>query len=724
MPNHPHRDAILAAILQALRARVGEFDSAEATTAFATAALSQTRTSSVENVPPAAAAAGLSELWDFVRDAQPVGPNVKVRAEGSGAVLLSSMADQPFIVDTIRKALRARGAVDVAGVHVILRVVRSAGPVRLGADGEGRAESALRFRFDGVTSSELPAMEDDLRDRLRLACSVVADFESMTAAMEATADSALQVSGEDGIEAAEFLRWMLAENFVILGVTRAAVNAPDLRLGADRIVSPLWPAAETGTFSGIVQVRKGKVEAPVHRNGRVDVIRIALPGSQTVVRGLFTHRALTQPCRHLPILRRALAGVLADTRQRPNSYRYRGLANIFDSLPTEWLFSATADQIRSVIELVFDAEQDQQVRVHVAQQDEGSTTFTLISIPERRYSEELRDRVQQQLASVTGANYTDSGLFAGRYDSVLLQVYQTGTRALTAEDCAALPQQITALTTPRGCRAGATPGAFRDSAGDWIATTEPPARSVTVLMDLTGASAAQVADAWRAAITRTEGSQILADLRDASAEPAGKAFAWTLYTDGIEALVASWLSGARDSVGRDSAGRDSAAGAHAADFNTALSALALHGGEAPARPGHATIAQHVANGIPEALAMRIVNASNALYAEEICVIAQADNASVADAAQRYAAVGQTTGLIAVIGAAPPGESRWEPLARHILRLRYTALLRVLVLGVSGRGGPASRETLTRIATILQRVVGANPDVAALVAAEHRIRAVL
>ena len=236
---------------------------------------------------------------------------------------------------------------------------------------------------------------------------------------------------------------------------------------------------------------------------------------------------------------------------------------------------------------------------------------------------------------------------------------------------------------------------------------------------LAAAAEAQVADAWRAAITRTEGSQILADLRDASAEPAGKAFAWTLYTDGIEALVASWLSAARDS-----AGRDSAAGAHAADFHTALSALAFHGGEAPARPGNATIAQHVANGIPEALAMRIVDASNALYADEICVIAQSNNASIADAAQRYAAVGQTTGLIAVIGDAPPGESRWAPLARHILRLRYTALLRVLVLGVSGRGGIVTPETLTRIATILQRVVGANPGVAALVAAEHQIRAVL
>ncbi len=459
MPTHPNRDAIFANILAALPdASPGN---AEMRGAFARATLNQCRTATFEALPAQVAAADLAETWEFVRAARTGVPNVAVRQEGTGAALLSVMRDQPFIVDTIRKALRAHGATNVGGFHVVLRVLRPsdrADGVRLAADGEGRTESVLRFTFDGVDSAWLSAVEDDLRDRLRLASGLVADFETMTATIEATADAAFDVSGEDGIETAEFLRWVLSDNFVLLGITRYG-NSP-LMLGADRTTdSPLWPAAEQAQFDGIVQVRKGTVEAPVHRNGRIDVIRINLPTGQTVIRGLFTHRALTQPCRHLPILRRTLASVLADSRQRPNSYRYRGLANIFDSLPTEWLFSATPEEIRSVIELVFDAEQDQQARVHVAQQD-GGTTFTLISIPERRYSDDVRNRILALLASLTGATYTDSGLFAGRFDSVLLQIYQTGTRALSAEDSASLEAHLAELTTPWSERVAQ---AFRDA---------------------------------------------------------------------------------------------------------------------------------------------------------------------------------------------------------------------------------------------------------------------
>ncbi len=463
MPNHPHRDSIITKIQSALPP--GTPGDSVGRLAFTRAALSQSRTASFEALAPDVVGAALGEAWDFVRAARADGPNVSVRQEGSSGVLLSVMGDQPFIVDTIRKALRAHGATNVAGFHVVLRIVRTGENVRLGSDGEGRPESVLRFTFAGVDPAWLSAVEDDLRDRLRLAARIVADFESMTAAILATADAAFDLNGAEGMEAAEFLRWILADNFVILGITRSSTEGTTT-LGADCVTdSPLWPAAEPTGFAGIVQVRKGAVEAPVHRNGRIDVVRVSLPSGQTVIRGLFTHRALTQPCRHLPILRRTLDTSLADSRQRPNSYRYRGLANIFDSLPTEWLFSATHDQITSVIELVFEAEQDQQARVHVAQQDGGDTTFTLVSIPERRYSEEVRSRVLALLGSLTGATYTDSGLFAGRFDSVLLQIYQTGTRALTAEDTARLQADVAELTTPWSERVGGTIGsAFGDNA--------------------------------------------------------------------------------------------------------------------------------------------------------------------------------------------------------------------------------------------------------------------
>ena len=101
---------------------------------------------------------------------------------------------------------------------------------------------------------------------------------------------------------------------------------------------------------------------------------------------------------------------------------------------TRLQLAADVGQIRDVLDRVFDAEQDQTARVHINQKDAGQTTFTLIAIPERRYSDAVRTRTLDFLGQLTGASYSDSGLFAGRFETVLLQVYQTGTRALDVTD--------------------------------------------------------------------------------------------------------------------------------------------------------------------------------------------------------------------------------------------------------------------------------------------------
>ncbi|MGB0639648.1 MAG: hypothetical protein ACPGTU_09960, partial [Myxococcota bacterium] len=79
-----------------------------------------------------------------------------------------------------------------------------------------------------------------------------------------------------------------------------------------------------------------ETESMVHRAGRKDEIKIQLnDGSTILLQGLFTYRAVTQPSRHVPILRRTLAEILEGQDSKPTSYRYKGIANVFDSLPTE-----------------------------------------------------------------------------------------------------------------------------------------------------------------------------------------------------------------------------------------------------------------------------------------------------------------------------------------------------------------------------------------------------
>jgi len=440
-------DPVLSRVYTSTAALQSRLDPAEAERyrAFAAATLAQTRPTALAGSSPEEAALALLRTWELLRDAR--GPVVDVTAEGRDLAVTTVLPDQPFIVDTIRKGLRHLGATEIHGFNVIHRIVRDGGGCRLVEDAEGRPESIVRLTVEGIAPTEADAVRADLAERLELVRACVADFEAMTTLVEAAADAAFDVGGEDGIETAEFLRWLLSDNFVFLGLTRHAAEAQ--LFGADRLGERrLWPKADPGLVDGVVQVRKGTTEAPIHRNGRIDEVRVALPSGQVVIRGMFTHRALTQACRHLPILRRVLATVLTETRSRPNSYRYRGLANVFDALPTEWLFAATPAQVRDVIELVFDADQDRTARVHVTQQDGGGTTLTLMAIPERRYSEDVRSRILGFLTSLTGATYSDSGIFAGRFDTVLVQVFQTGTHTLAADDVRRVQQYVVELTAP------------------------------------------------------------------------------------------------------------------------------------------------------------------------------------------------------------------------------------------------------------------------------------
>ena len=444
MPNHPDREAILTRTQGAIDAHAATLsaDEGERFRAFARSVVSQLRTIAVLGAGPAALAARLGDAWTFVCAAGTGA--LAVSAEDRGVRVLSCMGDQPFIVDTLRLALRARGAQRIEGFHVILRVARDGGRVRVTGDADGRTESLVLFEAEGVDAETAADVEGELKQRLTIAKSMVADFEPMMARVENAALQAFDTGGEEGMEAAEFLRWMLSDNFVFLGITTPGGE----KLGADAAGAALWPAIEPAPTTSILTLRKDRTESPVHRAGRTDIIRVNVGGGQLLIRGMFTHRALTQPCRHLPILRRVLASVLAETRQRPNSYRYRGLANMFDALPTEWLFSASVTEIRDVLDRVFDADQEQIARVHVTQQDDGDNTFTLVALPERRYSDSVRNRIVAFLTRLTGATYTDSGLFAGRFDSVLLQVYQTGTRQLGDADRIALDRFVADATTP------------------------------------------------------------------------------------------------------------------------------------------------------------------------------------------------------------------------------------------------------------------------------------
>ena len=208
-----------------------------------------------------------------------------------------------------------------------------------------------------------------------------------------------------------------------------------------------WPLAHA---PGTVQVRKSLVESRVHRAGRIDEIRVTLPGdpdSQLFIRGMFTYRAITQACRQVPILRGVLAGILQNQKAEPGSFRYKGISNVFDSLPTEFLFTATREDIANTVDLVFDSEQRKEVGVTFLMTGPFSA-FCLIAMPKSSYSEELRSDLETHVMGSLRATYSDHGLYVGRFETVLAYFYLTGVQKPDEDGLKALRSELREIATP------------------------------------------------------------------------------------------------------------------------------------------------------------------------------------------------------------------------------------------------------------------------------------
>jgi len=416
--------------------------------------------------PPNQVLAYLEEAFRFTRNRGRGAIRVDIRPrQTKGVAILSAMDDQPFIVDTIRLFLRSHLADYWGGFNLVFTANRdeTGELVGVGQPG-GRLESLCMLEADsGRILEDLDLSRRTLRLNLEHGQSMVEDFKPMTRSLERTVDR-LEIMADRQPDKAEILRetaafltWLMSENFVFMGIDLGG-NGGEM-LGIQRLPGPYhntsagdWPVPH---YPGTVFVRKGSIESPVHRAGRIDEIFVSVgdrgsPEATEVklfIRGLFTYRAVTQPSRNVPILRKVLGEILLEQSSEPGSFRYKGIANVFDSLPTEFLFTANKQAIAEMVDLVFEAEQQQEVGVTFIMNTPDSA-FCLVAMPKSQFGDELRRELEREIISTTHATYSDHGLFIGRYDTVLLHYYLTGVSYPGDAAVQKLTERIRQLATP------------------------------------------------------------------------------------------------------------------------------------------------------------------------------------------------------------------------------------------------------------------------------------
>ncbi len=334
---------------------------------------------------PEALAAAAASLFAFAQQRAPGTAKVRVLPPGPGtgprAVAEIVTDDMPFLVDSVLSALALHGRAVGSLLHPVLHVRRDdAGQLVALDDATAPGESMMRLTLGaaGPVLSGMPQRGAEGLDALEAALvramadvrAATGGFPAMLALLRGAEAEVAAPGGPDVDEAAAFLRWLVEDNFVLLGHRRFVMAADgaisvaveeNLGVLADPALSVFDALRDLSAIPEVVRaalsnptpltVAKANMRATVHRPQHADVIATRIfDASGRVVGGrlflgLFAAAAYNRNPRSIPLLRRKCESILEHACVDPNGHDGRALRNILDTWPRDELFQAPESEI-------------------------------------------------------------------------------------------------------------------------------------------------------------------------------------------------------------------------------------------------------------------------------------------------------------------------------------------------------------------------------------------
>jgi glutamate dehydrogenase len=355
------------------------------------------------------------------------------------AVLEIINDDMPFLVDSILAELNERGLDIRLLVHPVVTIERNeAGKLvafKGTHKGDGRRESFIHIHIAGIDDAAQRA--DVARALAEVLADVrvcVQDWRPMLArASEVAAELRANpppLPADEIAEAIQFLQWLAADNFTLLGARDYAFTAsedalePRLDTGLGLLRSPEMRLLRRGnqlvTFTPeileflkepkLLIVTKAAVRSRVHRRVNLDYIGVKrfdrdgkLLGECRFC-GLFTSTAYTRSARSIPYLRRKIDHIISRAGFDPSSHSGKALVNVLEHYPRDELFQIDEDTLYQFALAILQLDERPRVRVLPRRDRFDRFVSILVYIPRDRYDSEIRSKIGEYLA----------GMFNGR----------------------------------------------------------------------------------------------------------------------------------------------------------------------------------------------------------------------------------------------------------------------------------------------------------------------
>ena len=409
-------------------------------------------------------AAHIRSIYEFVERRR--GDEIEVRAfhptpddhgyDGRGAVLEVAAPDMAFLVDSVTNEIEAQGHPINAVIHPVMGVVRDESgrlvevvPARGAPARESIQHYDLGHHLD---PNDLEELTFGVRRALRDVGRAVGDFEQMQGVMyrmmKIARAGAARYEPADVEEAIAFLEWLLDDNFVFLGYREYQLTpgedelmlsvVPDSGLGILRadgdsayatpvpfsqIPEALRERYESGS---LLVVTKTNATARVHRRAKMDYIGVrhigpdgAVVGEARLI-GLFTSKAYMATADSIPLLRRKLKAIIEAEDLIEGSHVYKEVVQLFNSFPTDELFSMPTEDVRDSVVGLIELQENQGIKVFLRRDLLRRSVSLLVVMPRDRFNAPLRKTLQEMFLERFGGTSIDYRLSLGETDTARL----------------------------------------------------------------------------------------------------------------------------------------------------------------------------------------------------------------------------------------------------------------------------------------------------------------
>ena len=384
---------------------------------------------------------------------------VQVRsAVGSArSELLVVTDDAPFLVDTVRLALEARGLSVHLMVHPMIDVARTTDGTINGLSAGATREAWTQMSIDRCPEAEVAALQADVSVAVANVHRAVDDVDAMRARAQQVADALVmrhadQASAEEAEQVSKLLDWLARQHFVFLSAATFVLRDERLHVVAgsqlgllrdSEVIDPMFAAGEQ-----LVSIARADAEVAVHRRARPVCIAVrqfddagAVIGEERFI-GLFSAAAYRVSANSIPLIRERVAWVLSRSTVDPASHTGRALRTVLETFPRDELFEIGRAELAEVATAIVALQDRSLVRVLELRSPASGWQTLAVYLPRLRLTSEMPQRIATRIAASMQASRVEFETFVGTGALARITVQIRRAEAIAAADLAQLSEDI------------------------------------------------------------------------------------------------------------------------------------------------------------------------------------------------------------------------------------------------------------------------------------------